>query len=196
MNYWMALIFAALLTGCSAFPAQQAEQSHRYLLDAKLAGNASQHKSDVPIAVSLPVAWPGFDTPQMAYLKKPLELEYFANHRWVDTPAHMIKPLLVQALEQRFAAVSSTPGTLKAQLRLDTELVRLQQDFTGNPSRIELSLKVRLIEVKSQRLLAERQFDETEIAASDDPYGGALAANRALQRALERIAEFCSNAGK
>lgn len=196
MNYWMALIFAAFLTGCSAFPAQQTEQSHRYLLDAQLAGNAAQHKSDLPIAVSPPVAWPGFDTPQMAYLRKPLELEYFANHRWIDTPAHMIKPLLVQALERRFTAVSATPGTLKARLRLDTELVRLQQDFTGKPSRIQLTVKARLIDVKDQRLIAEQQFDETETAASDDPYGGATAANRALQRALERLTEFCSSAGQ
>jgi cholesterol transport system auxiliary component len=41
-------------------------------------------------------------------------------------------------------------------------------------------------------VLASAEFDETEAAPSDDPYGGVLAANRALGRLLERLAAFCA----
>lgn len=191
MNYWMTLMLATLLAGCSAFPAQQAVNMHRYLLDAKPAVDSAPHKNNQAIEISLPTAWPGFDSPQMVYLQKPLELEYFASHRWVDTPAHMIKPLLAQALAQRFGTVITTPGTLGARFRLDTELVRLQQNFTNKPSRIQLTLKARLIDVKDKRVIAEKLFDESENAESDDAYGGAVAANRALQRVLDQLAEFC-----
>ena len=56
---------------------------------------------------------------------------------------------------------------------------------------MELTLRVQLIDVRGKRVLATRVFDETENAPSDDAYGGVTAANAALQRVLEQIAEFC-----
>jgi len=36
----------------------------------------------------------------------------------------------------------------------------------------------------------------TVAAASDDPYGGVVAANRAVQAALEHLARFCTEAAR
>ena len=192
MNYWMALAFTVLLAGCTALPAPHVESTHLYLLDAKPAINAaSRHQV---LAISMPIARPGFDTPQMAYQRQPLSLEYFATHRWADTPARMLKPLLAQSLEPAFQSVVPETGILPANLRLDTELIRLQQNFTTKPSRIQLTLRAQLIDMKDKRVIAAKLFDESESAASDDAYGGVIAANRALQRVLEQLAEFCLNA--
>jgi hypothetical protein len=35
------------------------------------------------------------------------------------------------------------------------------------------------------------QFEEAETAPSEDAYGGVIAANRALQRMLARLVDFC-----
>jgi cholesterol transport system auxiliary component len=106
----------------------------------------------------------------------------------------MLAPLLVQALEQSggFRAVVQAPSLAAADLRLDSELVRLQQDFGAKPSRVRITVRAQLIDVNTRRVLATAQFDETEAAPSDDPYGGVLAANRALGRVLERLATFCA----
>jgi cholesterol transport system auxiliary component len=106
----------------------------------------------------------------------------------------MLKPLLVQALQQRFSSVVSTQGIIPANLRLDTELIRLQQNFTSKPVRIQLTLRAQLIDIKDRRVIATRLFDETENTDSDDAYGGVIATNRALQRILDQLTEFCSNA--
>jgi cholesterol transport system auxiliary component len=53
-------------------------------------------------------------------------------------------------------------------------------------------VRAQLIDVGARRVLASAEFDETEVAPSDDPYGGVIAANRALGRLLERLAEFCA----
>ena len=50
------------------------------------------------------------------------------------------------------------------------------------------------MDVHSKRVLAVKLFDEAENAASDDPYGGVIAANRALQRVLAQVADFCIDA--
>ena len=85
-------------------------------------------------------------------------------------------------------------GLAAASLRLDTELVRLQQDFGAPPSRVRLTVRAQLLDAEGRRVLAAAEFDETELAPSDDPYGGVLAANRALARLLARLAEFCAQA--
>ena len=192
MKYRITLLLAALMTGCTGLQAPKVENSHLYLLDAKPAIHPASAKIDRVLAVTVPNAWPGFDTPQMAYQRVPHELEYFALHRWADTPAQMLKPLLARALEPEFRAIVQAPGSASADLRLDTELIRLQQDFTTQPSRVEIVLRAQLI--RDKRVMATKQFNESEAAASDDPYGGVVAANRALQRILEQIADFCRHA--
>jgi len=187
----------ALLAACTALQPPQVEQASTYVLEAMPAAGAQRPRRDLVLEVSMPRARPGFDTPQMAYTRRANALDYFARHRWADTPAHMLAPLLAQALEQSgsFRAVVQSPSLATAQLRLDTELVRLQQDFSARPSRVQLTLRAQLIDADTRRVLAAAEFDETEAAPSDDPYGGVIAANRALARLLERLVAFCTEAG-
>jgi cholesterol transport system auxiliary component len=39
--------------------------------------------------------------------------------------------------------------------------------------------------------VATRQFDITELADTEDAYGGVVAANRAVTRLLDELANFC-----
>lgn len=186
-----------LLSGCTGLPsAPQAANPNIYVLDARPAIKAAQAKRDLVLAVSLPRARPGFDTNQIAYVRQPHALDYFAVNQWANTPARMLGPLLAQALEQAggFRAVVQTPGVVPADVRLDTELIRLQQDFSSQPSRVQLTLRAQLVDMRSKQVLAVKLFDEAESAASEDAYGGVSAANRALQRVLEQVADFCVDA--
>ncbi len=151
-------------------------------------------KRNVVLAVSMPHAQPGFDTAQMVWLRQPHKLEVYARNRWADTPAHMLAPQLAHTLERAgvFQAVVQTPSAVAAGLRLDTELVRLQQDFSEKPSRVQLALNVQLIDVATRRVIAAAEFDESEPAPTEDAYGGVLAANRALERLLARVVAFCA----
>jgi cholesterol transport system auxiliary component len=184
----------ALLAACAALQPPEAEQASTYVLEAPPAAGAPRPRGDLVLEVSAPRARPGFDTPQMAYTQRANALEYFARNRWADAPARMLAPLLAQALDQSggFRAVVQPPSLATANLRLETELVRLQQEFSARPSRVRFTLRAQLIDVDARRVLASAEFDETEAAPSDDPYGGVLAANRALGRLLERLAAFCA----
>jgi cholesterol transport system auxiliary component len=190
------LTSALLLAGCTGITTPQATSENIYVLEALRATKPAQAKHNLVLAISKPQARPGFDTPRMVYLQQPHELNYFVTSRWADTPARMLEPLLIQAMEQAdcFRAVVQVPGAAPADIRLDTELIRLQHDFTIRPSRVQLTLRAQLIDVRVQRLLAVKQFDEVENAASDNAYGGVTAANRAVQRMLDQLADFCVNA--
>jgi cholesterol transport system auxiliary component len=184
-----------LLVGCTSLPAPKTINPNTYLLDAQPAKPVARSKHDLVLAISMTQAQPGFDTAQIAYVQKPYELNYFATSRWIDPPARMLTPLLVQALQQSggFRAVVQTPGAVPADIRLDTELVQLRQNFEARPSRVELTLRATLIDVRNRRILATKQFDDAENAASEDAYGGVVAANRLLQRVLGELTDYCIN---
>jgi cholesterol transport system auxiliary component len=185
---------AALLSACSALQPPPEEIRSTYVLEARPLAGSPRAKRDLVLAVSMPRARPGFDTPQMAYERRPHELEYFTRNRWADAPARMLAPLLAQALEQSgtLRGVVQAPSVAAADRRLDVEIVRLVQDFSTRPSRVRFTLRAQLIDVGARRVLATREFDEVESAPSDDPYGGVIAANQALGRLLGQLADFCA----
>lgn len=184
---------ALLMAGCAALQPPRMESPALYLLDAQPAASAQRPQRNLVLAVDPPSARPGFDTPQIAYVRQAHKLDYYVKNRWADAPSRMLAPLLVQALEQSgsFRAVLRTTNPIPADLRLDTELISLQQDFTTQPSRVELRLRAQLYDLKSRQVLAVREFDAAENAASEDAYGGVIAANRALARVLGQLTDFC-----
>ncbi len=138
----------------------------------------------------------GFDSRRIIYAREAHRLEYFAHNEWVDTPARMIAPLIVAAAESSgmFRAVVLTPSAAAGDLRLDTGIIRLQHDFRTRPSRVRFTLRAHIVDNTTRQVLAWREFDETVLAGSEDPYGGVVAANRAVQAALEQLASLCIEA--
>lgn len=192
-----AALVALVLAGCSTLRPTEAESVRTYLLEAQFDRTEQIKPIPLVLTVSPPRAVPGYDTVRMAFVRQPHRLEYFAKNRWAETPAKMLGPLLVRALEQRtgFKAVTPADGMVKGDLRLDTEITLLQQEFTTSPSRLHMKLRVQLVEQASYRVLATQVFDAVEAAPTDDPYGGVIAANRLLPRLLGQIADFAAMNG-
>ena len=190
-------LFAFILAGCSSLRPTEAESVRTYLLEAQF--DRAEQVKPIPLVltVSPPRAAPGYDTVRMAFVRQPHRLEYFAKNRWAETPAKMLGPLLVRALDLRtgFKAVASDEGMVKGDMRLDTEITLLQQEFTSSPSRLHMKLRVQLVEQTSYRVLATQVFDAVETAPTDDPYGGVIAANRMLPRLLGQIVDFAAMNG-
>lgn len=165
------------------------------------AATAAKAQAAVPstaptLIVNPPHAAAGFDSSRIMYVREAHKLEYFAHSEWVDTPARMLAPLLVAAVETTgaFRAVVLTPSAAAGDLRLDTEIVRLQQEFGSPPSRVRFTLRAYLVEDKTRRVRAWREFEAAVPAASDDPYGGVVAANHAVQSVLGQLSAFCAAA--
>jgi len=185
-------LVALALGGCTMF--QPAKDPKLYALEVDPGGRGASVTAGVPaILVSAPRARAGFETPAMVYLRRPHELESFARSQWVDAPARMLAPLLVQSLEGggRFRAVALVPSGVAAAVRLDTEIESLLQDFTARPSQVRFALRAQLVDLPERRVIATRAFEAREDAPSDDPYGGVVAANRAVARVLGDLTEWC-----
>jgi len=182
-----------LLAACVSLGAQKPEAMEVYALDVAF-GEPPAPGTAPALAVAAPRAAPGFDGPRLIYVRKPHELRHYARADWVEPPARMLGPLLVRALERtgRFQAVVAAPGGVAAGLRLDTEVVRLQQEFTEKPSRVRFALRAQLADVAAGRVLGTRELEAVETAPSEDAYGGVVAANGAVKRVLEEVAGWCA----
>ena len=194
---------AMALCACGSLPTAATPHTAFYALGDTRGAAPAARPAALPSAaptllVNPPHASAGFDSQRIIYLREPHKLEYYAHSEWVDPPARMLAPLLVAALENSgaFRAVMLTPSSATADMRLDTEIIRLQHEFETTPSRVRFTLRAYLVEDKTRRVLAWREFDAVAPAASEDPYGGVLAANQAVRTVLERLAAFCAEAAR
>lgn len=199
-----AALAVTLAAGCGLMKPTATPQPSFYSLDsapaaarpASRVGGAALSSTAPTLIVNPPHAAAGYDSKRIIYLREPHKLEYYAHNQWVDTPARMYAPLIVAAVEntRAFRAVVPTPSAAAGDMRLDTEIVRLQHDFLSQPSRARFTLRAYIVDNTTRRVLAWREFDETSPASSEDPRGGVIAANRAVQMVLEQLAAFCAGA--
>lgn len=191
-----SLLALLLLPGCSVLPKPAPEAVDTYILEYASGPAANTATgSDLPVLiVTTPRAHGGYDTTGIAYMQQTYDLRYYARSRWADTPARMLAPLIADAVQAtgQMQAVYATPGSIAADLRLDTELIRLRQDFRRQPGEVRITLQVRLIDLKNSTLLATRQLDSVVATHTDDAYGGVIAANQALGQLLDELARFCT----
>jgi cholesterol transport system auxiliary component len=84
------------------------------------------------------------------------------------------------------------PSAALGTLRLESELIRLQQDFNVYPSIVRLTVRATLLDASTRAVIASREFDEREASLSEDASGGAAAGQRAIQRLLTEFSAFFS----
>ncbi len=188
----LLLIMMLMLAACSGFGPVPVKPQKTYLLNDVNPDSVHARKLPLTILVTTPAADAGFNTTAMAYMKTTYQLQYYSQHRWVDTPAHMLVPLMVQSLTQtqHFAHVVAPPYTAAMSFRLDTRLVELFQDFTQKPSVVHLKLRAQLINAYNQHLIASYAFVASAVAPADDAYGQVQAANMAVSDVLGQLSRF------
>ena len=185
----MLLLALVALYGCS-LTGRKAEPIETYVLETSDTAAASNALAAAPILrISTPTSVPEYATERMAYVEVPFRIDYFAQHAWADTPAHMLKPLLTRQLTNSglFHYVFGESTGVEETLRLDSSIVEFAQFFSETSSEVRVSIRFDLIDVVHRRMLVSRTISITEPAAEREPYAGVVAANRAVQRALDQL---------
>ncbi|HBH81844.1 MAG TPA: hypothetical protein DDY39_18615 [Nitrospira sp.] len=184
------VVLALVTSGCISVRGGS-EAAHTYQLSlegAQREVHAADGNSPV-VQLSPPQAEPGFETPRMVYLKRPYELEYFAANQWADTPANMVAPLLAQSLSQSgiWRDVVLLPSLVPGDYRLDVYGFALQQEFFQQPSRVRVTARAQLVDLRLSMIVGMQRFEAIEPAPSENAYGGVVAANRAVAALLDQI---------
>ena len=178
-----------ILTACSPI---KTLVSNQYKLEAFSANKWVQKKTTSSILISQPEAMAGYQTEQMYYIQKPFELSTYVHNAWMSSPANMLYPLIMQSIERTgyFSAVASGPYVDKADYRLDSQLIELQQNFLVKPSVLDFSVKILLTHVADNRVVASHTFSQHISCPTDTPYGGVIAANKATHAFTKALSRF------
>lgn len=189
------LMTVFLLAACS--PVKLPNPNTYQLAPTLPVNNSSAKVVNQTVLVTMPEVAAGYDTEKMAYMQHPFQVGYFTKNAWVDDPGSMLQPLMVEALQNshHFSAVTASPFSGISDLRLDTTVLTLQQNFLTHPSQIELAVDARLVQSSTQRIIAGKRFVITVQAPSNTPYGGVLAANQATALFLQQLTQFVLSAG-
>ena len=210
VKYLASLVMAILplLAGCSALLSKQPLQTTTYyslqLLESKTqAAPVLKADNKLPtLVIHTPKAAAGFDTRRMMYTRHPHQLEYFARNEWIDTPAHMLQALLISTIAQtgEFNAVLPQYSLVKSELSLESEIVQLIQIFPSKPvipnkpSQLQFTLRASIIDNATGKVVAQREFNEKVTTTSDNPIGGVMAANQAVNAVLQKMSAFTHEA--
>lgn len=191
MKHWIVLALTLLLAGCSLpFAAPPADVTHTLALAPDVSIPLAVPAGST-LQVMVPSAAPGYATSAMAYRPSAHELRYYAQQRWIDRPARLLGQALVDGLSAGGARVLTEGAGARPDYRLLSELLQIEQDFTRRPSRLRLALRVQLVDVRKGQLLGSQTVRLEQVAGSDDPAGGVVAANTLLVRAVVETAAFC-----
>ena len=162
-----------------------------YVLSVDRAEQAPQPGGCGILEVSVPDPAPGLGTARMVYQREAHRLEAFAYARWAEPPAQMAQEAIVEALESSgmFAGVLAAPAAVPPDLSLDSDGFSVIQRFDGNTSQSELSISVRLVDLRASKLLAVKRLS-VSAPADADPAGGVQAANRALAGIVDQLLDI------
>lgn len=157
LTVFLVGLSAVVLSACSPV---KISVKNQYQLSAYSTKQLAKKPMPITLLVTTPDAAAGYQTEQMLYVKKPYALEPFVKNAWVNPPADMLYPLILQSLQRTnlFEAVTSNAYTLGATYRLDTQLLSLQQNFLKKPSVLEFSAKVVLTHVSDNNVLAYKNY--------------------------------------
>jgi cholesterol transport system auxiliary component len=189
-NWHSALLsFVLCITACSPVKIPVIQQYQLNAFSTKLL----RHKPTTSSLYVSPVeAAGGYQTEKMLYIDKTFGLHPFTKNAWVDSPGDMLYPLLVESLQKSgyFKAIVSKVYAEYFDYRLDTYLLKLQQNFTKKPSQLELSVKVVVTDVKHNKPLRSRIIHVKALCPMNTPYGGVIAANKATLALTAQITDF------
>ncbi len=197
-RYALSALLIMLLSACALQATQSAAPTY-YSLDRASALMVHPPPLAAPTLLIAPMqAASGFDSTHIIYTRLAHQPAYFAHSLWIDTPARMITPLLTSALASSgaFLAVTSTTSAVAGDLRLNTELVRLEQDFSSQPSQMRFTMRATLLDNATRKVLAWREFNDHVTPVSDAPYDGIKAANSVVQAGLQELSVFCAEAAQ
>ena len=183
-----------MLTACagSLFKSKVAPPT-MYLLSAESPSVASSPRINADLAVLRPQVRAGLDTERIAALYPDRRLDYFADARWSGQLAEVIQDLAVQEFHSSAALrnVSADASAFTSAYWLELDVADFQAEYSAAAAAPTVHVRIfaRMGDSADRRIVARYEADEREVASENRMTAIIQAYDRAVDRALEKIAE-------
>ena len=155
-------------------------------------------KVDWSLAIARPNAIPSIDTTRIAVKRTGVEVEYFADARWVDRPAALLQPLLVQSFRNSgaIAVVGDDRAAFRPNFVLNTDVVAFQVVEEGGQQAARVVLASSLLEMPRREIVGTTEIGRTVDAAARDLNAITAAFDDALGKVMKRVVEWTLATGQ
>lgn len=167
----------------------------------RLADRGSQNRGEgasIPLIVLVEAVGSGalHDGTALVYGQGGGPQAHYQFASWSERPSRRIAQLLERRLaaRERFAAVGQTTTGIRGDLLLRLALEEFLHDVTQPPGNARVVVIAELVDWRSRRLLARRDFVADEPAAAADAQSAAIAFDRAVTRVLDALAPWAEAA--
>jgi len=190
---FLFFISLILLSACSMFSPVNTGPTNTYMLNISPQPATKKPIGHINVVVPQPTTSPIYNTTDIAYTTHPYQIAYLAKSAWAETPPQMLQPLIIDTLQKThyFYSVGSPTEISQYRYILNTQIIKLEQDFSYLPNTVRLVLRAQIIDASTSQILATKEFAASEMIQQNNTYAGIQAANRATARVLKQLANFC-----
>ncbi len=156
-------------------------------------------KVDWSLAIARPDASPAVDTTRIAVVRSGVEVEYYADARWVDRPSAMLQPILVHSFRNSGAieVVGDDRATFRPDFVLNTDLVTFQAlQEQGKPPAARALISSSLIQMPRRNVVGSTEIGRTVEASGGDLSAITAAFDDALGKVIKRVVEWTLTTGQ
>ena len=149
-------------------------------------------KVDWSLVVDRPTIEPSIDTTRIARTTG-VEVEYYAGAAWVNRPAAMIEPLIIQSFKNSgaIAVVAGRRSDVRPDFMLQTNIAGFQaQQTSSGPPEARVVISAALMTMPKRQVVGTTEIGRTVAAQTGDLPSIAAAFDAALGKVLKRLVEW------
>jgi cholesterol transport system auxiliary component len=150
------------------------------------------------LVVERPSTDPSVDTPRIARTSG-VEIEYYAGAVWVDRPAVMIEPLIIQSFRSSGAieVVADRRADVRPDFVLQTSIAAFEaMETASGPPDVRVTMAATLIRMPRREVAGTTTLDHTVTAQALDLPSIAAAFDDALGKVLKGLVEWTLRTGQ
>lgn len=184
-------ILTFLFSGCISLTKElPSQKTYSLTLDNQeiLSSNKFYEKT---IRVYEPKALNSINTKAILYSKNTIEQEKYALSKWSDRPSKMIQQLIAQHLTLQNSYKYITISNIKVEndYKIISELVQFRQTFTEHKSYADFSIRVYLINNKTQKVYF-KSFTYNKLSETNNAKGLVFGINNVTNKFLNDLDSF------
>ncbi len=194
MHALFALILLAFATaGCGKI-LDPGPPLNQVLLSARMPAKVQGPTLPLQLVVSQPTSANDLSGDRIAALMNGYEVRYLDSAKWANAVPDMVQRLLVDSLEATggIAGVGTDDSGLDPQVRLSCDIKRfyLRYQEPGKAPVAEISLRLRLIDLRSGKALGNTAIDTAQQSAGESPQELVAAFSIAASKALAQNSDW------
>jgi cholesterol transport system auxiliary component len=178
------------LGGCAA-----SHPPTTYDLIAPRAFAGSTHPANWQLIVDQPSALQALNTNRIMVRPAPGQIAYYKGAAWGDRLPSLLQARIIETFQNTGAvrSVSSSADMVTGDYTLDSEIRAFQVDINRPSVAANVDLFVKLVNSRTGRVVASRDFSARIPAPNDSTQAGVNALNQALTEVLQDTANWVSS---